>query len=328
MQDVMRCFEEELIEAPADSKAYRILRFMVQKKLADIERGGREPQVYSRSALLLSVEGGAIARNADPARWLKPGLLESYLESRQASLIIRLQRAGLGHMPAIRTDGGKGGKGIERTYWLDTEAIPLAEEVESAASGGRQLTYRRSESGEVKPSLLLRFIFSNGTLKNRSWRGLALFGVTLCGFLLFVVWLFAGMWSVSSIHEALSLRQLLSTAFFAICGWIIWTSFYSPWVRLVDERVVKASAALLSFKEDSAELEMHRDSDKQQWTRIVRFSGDCPICGGRVLLSKGKPDQVLPLVGRCNESPYAHVFSFDRVRLEGSYLGPGELPLE
>lgn len=30
----------------------------------------------------------------------------------------------------------------------------------------------------------------------------------------------------------------------------------------------------------------------------------------------------LPLVGRCGESPYAHVFSFDRVRLKGTYLGP------
>lgn len=324
MQEVMRCFEKELIEAPADSKAYRILRFMVQKKLADIERGGREPQVFSRSALLLNVEGGTIARAADPAKWLKPGLLESYLESRQASLIARLQRAGLDQMPAIRSDGGKGGKGIERTYWLDTKAIPIAEEVNGAARDCRQMTYRRSELGEVKPSLLLRFIFANGTLKNRSWRGLALFGASLCGFALFIVWLLAGMWSVSSIHEALSFRQLLSAAFLAVCGWIVWTSLYSPWVRLVDERVVKASAALLSFNEDSAELEMHRDSDKQQWTRVVRFSGDCPICGGRVLLAKGKPDQVLPLVGRCNESPYAHVFSFDRVRLEGSYLGPGE----
>ncbi|MOA46942.1 hypothetical protein D3C78_1695210 [compost metagenome] len=91
---------------------------------------------------------------------------------------------------------------------------------------------------------------------------------------------------------------------------------------MVDERVVKAPAALLSFWEDPAELEMHRDSEKQQWTRFVRFSGDCPLCSGRVLLMPGKPEFRFPLVGRCSESPYAHVFSFDRARLSGVYLGP------
>jgi len=186
----------------------------------------------------------------------------------------------------------------------------------------RQIIYRRSETGEVKPSLPLRLIFRQGQLKNRSWRGVLLFGVFLTGLLLWLVWFLLGIWGVADFEKALSLRQLGLTAFLILCSWIIWAGTYRPLIRLVDERVVKATTALVAMFEDSAEIEMHRDSQKHQWTRFVRFSGDCPICGGRVLLAEGKPDHKLPLVGRCGESPYAHVFSFDRVRLKGTYLGP------
>lgn len=116
-------------------------------------------------------------------------------------------------------------------------------------------------------------------------------------------------------------QMIEEAALGGLFAWFIWANFYAPWWRLVDDRVIKAPSALLSILEDSAELEMHRDSEGQQWTRFVRFSADCPICSGRVLLMPGKPDQALPIVGRCIESPYSHVYSFDRVRLSGTYLG-------
>ncbi|MDE3736405.1 hypothetical protein PSH28_07365 [Pseudomonas resinovorans] len=322
MQDVMRCLQEELNDAPADTKAHRILQFMVQAKLAEMEKGRCEPQVFSRSALLLNVEGDLKGQTTNPTTWLPPGLLERFLESRQSALLDRLQRAGQDQMPVIRTNDGKGGKGIERAYWLDVAPLPEGIEADEPVRLLSRIEYRRTEAGEVKPSWLMRLVFRKGELKNRSWRGLLLLASILFGILLLGLWFLVGVWSVSSLDQGLTLRQLASTAFFVLCVWFMWGSFYAPWWRLVDDRVIKAPTALISLLEDSAELEVHRDSEGAQWTRFVRFSGDCPLCTGRVLLMPGEPDQVLPLVGRCVESPYAHVFSFDRVRMQGAFIGP------
>lgn len=324
MQEVMLCLQAELDKLPADTKAHRILQFMVRAKLAELEKGNCEPQVFGRSALLFNVEGDRKGQTMNPTTWLQPSLLERFLESRQSALFERLQRASLDQMPVIRTNEGRGGKGIERAYWLDVAPLPEGTEPDVPAQPWNRIEYRRTEAGEVKPSWLMRLVFRNGELKNRSWRGGLLLASIVFGLALFGLWLLAGMWSVSSLDQVLTLRQLGSTAFFALCAWLIWGSFYAPWWRLVDDRVIKAPAALLSPWEDSAELEMHQDSDGDKWTRFVRFSGDCPLCSGRVLLMQGKPDQALPLVGRCIESPHVHVFSFDRVRLLGVYLGPRE----
>lgn len=77
---------------------------------------------------------------------------------------------------------------------------------------------------------------------------------------------------------------------------------------------------LISFAEDHADLEMYRDKERNQITRVTKFKGTCPICASDVLLKSGKPDQKMPLVGRCVESPFAHVYSFDRVTLKGEQL--------
>lgn len=325
MLDVMQCLQAELNGAPADNKAYRVLQFMVQSKLAELEKGSCEPQVFTRTALLLNVEGERKGQTMNPTTWLPPGLLERFLESRRSALVERLQRVGLDQVPVIRANEGKGGKGIERAFWLDVAPMAETSEPDDPSLSRTCIKYQRTQAGEVRPSFLLRRVFRNGELKNRSWRGLLLLTLILSGLLLLGLWLLAGMWSVSALDQALTLRQLGSVAFFAVCAWFFWGNFYAPWVRLVDDRVVKAPLALLSMREDSAELEMHRDSEGDKWTHFVRFSGDCPICSGRVLLMSGKPDQALTLVGRCIESPQVHVFSFDRVRLSGVYLGPREL---
>lgn len=321
VREVIRCLQDELIEVPADNKAYRILRFMVQAKLVDLDKGIHEPQQFSRSALLLNVVGERKGKTLNATTWLPPGLLEQFLDSRLASLCERLRRAGLDQMPVVRANDGKGGKGNERAFWLDVAPLTDASVPKEQQRPWVHIEYSRTDAGSVRPSWLLRLIFRNGELKNRSWRGLSLLVGIVIGLVLLGLWLLVGMWSVAALDQALSLRQLGNVVFLGLGSWFIWANFYAPWWRLVDDRVIKAPSALLSIFEDSAELEMHRDSEGRQWTRFVRFSGDCPICSGRVLLMPGKPDQALPIVGRCIESPYAHVYSFDRARLSGTYIG-------
>jgi hypothetical protein len=323
MLDVMRCLDEELKQVPAhSSKAYKVLMVLVEASIKALEQDNLEPQAFDRPTLLDLCESKAKATRLDPTRWLKKDMLETFIESRWASIIERIDAKGLTHVPAVGSNDDGGGSGNQRFFWLKTRPIQSADLTQHASVDPKPIAYTRTEIGEVRPSWLLRLIFKNGELKNRSLRGLSLLILILSGMFFLLLWVSGGLWSVGALDQALTFRQLCIAVFMLGCTWLIWNSAYQPWLQLVDYRIVKAPDLLLAVLEDSAEIEMYRDADKNQWTRFVRFSGDCSLCNGRVVLMPGKPDHLMPLVGRCSESPHAHVFSFDRARLSGAYIGP------
>lgn len=323
MLDVMRCLDEELRQSPApDVKAYKVIRVLLEASINALEKGNHDPQTFDRAILLEICDPKMKAAGRDPARWLSTANLEAFLDARMNSIRRRAEQMGLKHLPVIASSEAKGGAGNQRIYWLATRPVEASDGGPLVGPAHRQIIYTRTENGEVQPALFLRLIFRKGVLENRSWRGLMMFITVLFGMGSLLLWVLASIWSLSTIDQALTLRQLTSSALVAFMAWFMWRHVHQPWFQLVDNRVVKAPAPLLSLKEDSAELEMYRDDAKRPWTRFVRFSSDCPFCGGRVLLAEGKPDQLMPLVGRCGESPHAHVFSFDRARLSGSYIGP------
>ena len=323
MLKVMRCLDEELRKSPApEVKAYKVIRLLLEASIAALEKGNQEPQTFDRATLLTILDPKLAASGRDPARWLSTAALEAFLDARMNSIRLRAEQMGLKHLPVIESNDGKGGAGNQRIYWLATRPIETIDGGPQAGREHRQIVYIRTDDGEVQPALFLRLIFRKGVLENRSWRGLMMFIIVFLGMGSLLLWVLASIWSLSTIDQALTLRQLASTALVVFLAWCIWRGVHQPWVELVDHRVVKAPASLLALKEDSAELEMYRDDAKRPWTRFVRFSSECPLCGGQVLLAQGKPDHLMPLVGRCGESPHAHVFSFDRARLSGGYIGP------
>ena len=85
-------------------------------------------------------------------------------------------------------------------------------------------------------------------------------------------------------------------------------------------RSVPIYGFIVWHKVDHADFEMYRDRERNQLTRVTRFRGICPICSAEVVLRTGQTDHNLPLVGRCVESPFAHVYSFDRVLMIGKLL--------
>ena len=323
MLEVMRCLDEELRQSPApEVKAYKVIQFLLEASIAALEKGNQDPQTFDRATLLKILDPKLAAAGRDPARWLSTATLETFLDARMNSIRRRAEHMGLKHLPVIASSEAKGGAGNQRIYWLATRPVEASDGGSLVVQAHRQIVYTRTENGEVQPAWFLRLIFRKGVLENRSWRGLMMFITVLLGIGALLLWVLASMWSLSALDQALTLRQLVSS-FLVIClAWCIWRGLHQPWVELVDNRVVKAPAVLLALKEDSAELEMYRDEAKRPWTRFVRFSSDCPFCGGRVLLAEGRPDHLMPLVGRCGESPHAHVFSFDRARLSGCYIGP------
>lgn len=322
MRDVIQCLVDDLRKTPVDSKVYNVLDFMAEEKLKALENGREEPLRHERSSLMANVVDKNSRATLTPARWLPANTLEHFLESRMVSLTQRLRAADLNQRPVIKTDNDRGGAGKQRTYWLDVEPLPEEDSESSKAERILAVRYQRSSTGEVTPSWLMRWIFSNGELKNRSHRGFWLLGLIVLTLTLLALWLAAGLFGLAVTSTTLTLGQLITVAILAAGTWTVWSQLCKPWIELVDHRVVKAPLALLNWKEQSAEIEMHRDNERNQWTRFVRFTADCPICSGRVELMTGKPEHRLPLVGRCIESPHAHVFSFDRTLLDGGYIGP------
>lgn len=323
MLEVMRCLDEELRQSPApDAKAYKVVRVLLEASINALEKGNQDPQAFDRATLLEICDPKVRAAGRDPARWLSTSMLETFLDARMNSIRRRAEQMGLKHLPVIASSEAKGGAGNPRIYWLATRPLEISELGALVGQEFRQIIYTRTENGEVKPAFFLRLLFREGVLENRSWRGVMMLLTVLLGMGFLSLWFLASMWSLSAIDQALTLRQLTSSAFVAFMAWFLWRYVHRPWFQLIDNRVVKAPASLLSIKEDSAELEMYRDDLKKPWTRFVRFSSECPLCGGRILLAEGKPDQTVPIVGRCSESPHAHVFSFDRARLSGVYIGP------
>ncbi len=323
MLEVMRCLDEELRQSPApDVKAYKVIRILLEASINALEKGNQDPQTFDRATLLEICDPKVKAAGRDPARWLPTSTLEIFLDARMNSIRRRAEQMGLKSLPVIASSEAKGGAGNQRIYWLATRPAEAGDGSQLLEQAHRQIVYTRTENGEVKPALFLRLIFRQGVLENRSWRGVMLLVTVLLGMGLLSLWIVASIWSLSAIDQALTLRQLAISAFVVFLARFIWRDVHQPWLELVDNRVVKAPAPLLSLKEDSAELEMYRDDDKRPWTRFVRFSSECSLCSGRILLAEGKPDHQMPLVGRCGESPHAHVFSFDRARLSGVYIGP------
>ncbi len=323
MLEVMRCLDEELRQSPApDVKAYKVIRVLLEASINALEKGNQDPQTFDRATLLEICDPKAKASGRDPARWLPTSTLEIFLDARMHSIRRRAEQMGLKSLPVIASSEAKGGAGNQRVFWLATRPVEASDRGSLGAQANQDIVYTRTENGEVQPALFLRLIFRKGVLQNRSWRGLMMLITVLFGMGSLLLWVLASIWSLSTIDQALTLRQLASSVLVVCLAWFIWRGMHQPWVELVDNRVVKAAAPLLALKEDSAELEMYRDDEKRPWTRFVRFSSDCPFCGGRILLAEGKPDHQMPLVGRCGESPHAHVFSFDRARLTGVYIGP------
>lgn len=88
---------------------------------------------------------------------------------------------------------------------------------------------------------------------------------------------------------------------------------------LLDDRVLLLDASNVAGFLDGATLEFdHKDGKKE--VQLRRYISECPICNGEVHLTDGARSYPHRLVGRCVDSPQEHVFSFDRVTLEGAPL--------
>ncbi|PBK04231.1 hypothetical protein CNQ84_11405 [Pseudomonas abyssi] len=308
MIDALKQLKSNLEAKPTRGRSYEIISYIVD---ACLQRDDVYEKLTFEAATLLHCCGTAAEREMDPQKWMPSiSVLQKALNLTQTSEARRLR---FGYSPG-------GGRGNVSLYWLE-----LAPEEAENQSGREvqpdEVTYRRSAPGSIKPSITARFFFKKGEIKNRSVVGTAFLTSIMLASLTWIAMLSLVILSLVLRDESINMGSLFHLLIAVIGFLFIWKQSLAPWFKVIDDCVVKAPLGVAAIFEDSCEIEMFRH-ERSRWTRLVRFSADCPLCGSNIELRQGKPDHVLPLVGRCIESPHAHVYSFDRMTLRGKYIGP------
>ena len=105
----------------------------------------------------------------------------------------------------------------------------------------------------------------------------------------------------------------------AIAG--LWYVLSNRWWRLLDDQTVILGTNEIKGGDEGVVLDRHRSEDGSRSVILRRYIADCPICDETsVIVAAGEPEWRMRIIGRCRNSPREHVFSFDRVTLEGAPL--------
>ena len=234
------------------------------------------------------------------------------------------QDAGCAWLPQLEVRPG-GGRGNPTLYSISLEPL-TAEQAEDSTSDEPQ-----GEDGAVryridpaKPALWLRILLGSRPFPVASWRGYVLLGSAAINFMLIgLIW-----WAV--LVEWMKGRPIttadlsLGALAFAV-SWALWR-LTRPMRLLPTNRVVLAHEAFLSVGTLHGQLRTMRDGRSRVSARkfsVVRHWAVCPVCAAEIDLSDGGAEFPRRLVGRCNDAPTEHIYSFDPVRLTGMPLREG-----
>jgi hypothetical protein len=251
--------------------------------------------------------------NQEPSAWLSPlwnDIDRRFYPEIEETLIERCREAGLEVYPVIKKGDGK-----PAYYWLGFKEIPgKSSDLERVVSQSgkapsvihykKDLTLQLSAAGQV--------FFSEGMkwtpLKRYSfitWQLLLLIAIVIYVLLIgLVLWYGKG---------ALNSQHLVLLAMGIGFPWWAYRHVTGVW-RLFEDRIIIAPEWMLAWKEFGATIEITRSksSEAPSTIHVNRYSATCPTCGWMVKLEKGEPDFPRRIVGRCEENPREHVFTFDR----------------
>ena len=310
---------EVMIQAiPNDRKsmrAGRIMAYLASETKKAASQNQMPPRVPTK-AIHADLDGNP---NQEPSAWLSPIWKEievRYYPEIEARLIELARQAGLGFYPVLEKDDGK-----PAFYRLAAKEIPASDEV--LATNGEvvpagTIIYNRDLT--LRLSLLGRLFFENGLrwTASKRWSFLTwqLFLFIVVAILVLLSWFLL-------LHRTTPLTgQDIVLLALAICFPVVAYKHFSGIFRLFDQRIMLASEWFLSWKEIGATVEINRSLDPEapSTINVHRYSAECPICGWMVKLDKGEPDFPGRIVGRCEENPREHVFSFDRSSKRGQRL--------
>jgi hypothetical protein len=101
---------------------------------------------------------------------------------------------------------------------------------------------------------------------------------------------------------------------------------FSPLYYLIIKRIIIAPTSLSPFKNYSTQIEYspngetHMDGRPVRHFRIVTYTSECAICGGRIDIEQKGRGYNNRLIGTCTNSPREHVYTFDHQTKTGKII--------
>ena len=341
--EVFSELHNQLLNYPRNTLRDKYLEIIVQEQLKQFKYSDDsfEPEKLSRQQIYARAKDvnentvdSLTAKNAVKTSKLKSTLLE-FIQWQP-----NCKRAfdDIGYIPVVVASISSGGAKNRALLWMDIEAVsndshelehipdPISLDIDEELEDEDDLslvTYERKAESEIKPSLFTKLFFKKGRLKLRSFSGVLLMLLLMLSFVIDILIALFSILAISLLSDLLSFRlwQAMVLLLLIPVAYLNWRYFFMPLYQLPHHRVIKAPMFFTNINVDNADIEMYRDKDKLNIARITEFTATCPICSGVIDLDNGKPDQLPPLVGRCREAPHAHVYSFDRMTMQGYFLG-------
>lgn len=298
--------------------AGKIMAYLAQEALRSASQENKLSRV-STKAIHTDLGGNP---NQEPSQWLSPIWKESetrYLPEIEPALIEMSRNAGLDTYPIVQKENGK-----PAYYRLASRPLPetsgsaMTEVMPAIPAQADGIHYKRDLS--LKLSTFGQFLFAKGlkwTPSKRygylTWQLLFLILAVCFEFLIWLV-----LWYRT---QPVTGQDLLLAALGIGFPWIAYRHFIGIF-QLFEDRIVIAPDWALAWKEFGATIEINRarDPDTPSTIHVSRYSATCPICGWMVKLERGEPTHPKRIVGRCEENPREHVFSFDRATKQGVRL--------
>lgn len=316
--DYLRLSDILIAALPQDRKLMwggKVMAYLAQQTTHAVSEGQGLPDIPTKS-IYVDLGGNP---NLEPSQWLSPIWKE--IENRhypeiEPTLIELSRQAGLKVYPALQKLSGK-----PALYRLATKALPVGSQVTSTSDTDlppNMILYKRDLS--LRLSWLGAIFFSRGL----SWTPFKRFSfltwqlLFLLSFVAFDLLLWLILWRSKG---PLSGQELV------VVTMAIGLPFGTYWhfrdiFRLFDDRIMIAPEWMLAWKDFGATVEINRAKNPDETSTILvqRYTATCTICGWMVKLDQGDPDFPRRIVGRCEENPREHVFSFDRSSRHGIQL--------
>lgn len=314
---IAECLRDYAAAYNDGSKMFRFLSALAAEVLLDLDKGGTG-QAITKSIYLAANSTGEPER---AARWSSEAW-NDWLKKRNERLSGLQDFAanrGLNVYPWPEKKGdSKGGAGRPTVYTIEAQPFEK-QDIEEAGEPNSGLRYIRETT--PKAAWWIRWYLSK-EFQMTGWRRIlflfpAIFSLLTALLVVLSVWFILDQ--QPDLRTGRIITLIAAAALFCLLAWDIGMVVF----RLLDKRIIMAPDALLSFREHGVQLELTRTSNipgAPSRLGLVRYAATCPICGAKVLLDKGGKEFHGRLVGRCQESPDEHVYSFDRVTRSGKSM--------
>ncbi len=304
------------------SRAATAIGTLLEASLKAIGRGEAPPDKDGPSLLdIWRLEHGTSQRGTGSP--LRSSEIKTWWEAHQNQMRQQLADNKADWRPELSIKVG-GGRNLPTRYAMVLEpfAQPENEGAEDDAPsaplppGG--LVYRVDP---VKPAIWIRLLLGSKPLPINSCRGYLLLTAAVVD-LVWICLVWGGLYLAWSKPRALTTADIAVSMLAFLVTYGLWC-FSRPIRELTTQRVSIGNEAVLSLGALNGQLRAMKEPGsrfKGRIVAVVRHWGTCPVCAGEVDLATGGtafPDRI---IGRCNDAPQEHVFSFDPVRLIGAPL--------